>query len=151
MKFKIYFGDYDYSIMNRNRNRNKNSSAAIGSNNNNVKKNSRDGRDGRDDNYAKDGYTINVDNEGHANGDKDKMNKKDTDINHHHHHDDDHHVLDDVNHSNNDDDSNEKNDTAASSAAVVVDYDKLRELYFSKFQTIFRVHGGAMMKIKTGG
>ncbi len=121
--------------MNRNRNRNKNSSAAIGSNNNN-----RDGRDG-DDNYAKD--------EGRANGDhdnKDKMNKKETDINHHHQ------VLDDVNHSNNDDDnSNEKNDTAASASAVVVDYDKLRELYFSKFQTIFRVHGGAMMKIKTGG
>jgi hypothetical protein len=135
--------------MNRNRNRNRNkNSAAIGSNNNNVKKNSKDGRDG-DDNYAKDGYTINVDNEGHANGDhdnKDKMNKKDTDINHHHQ------VLDDVNHSNNDDDdSNEKNDTAASASAVVVDYDKLRELYFSKFQTIFRVHGGAMMKIKTGG
>jgi len=128
--------------MNRNRNRN-NSGVFIGSYNNNVKKNSRDG----DDNYAKDGYTINVDNEGHAYGDhdnKDKMNKKDTDINHHHQ------VLDDVNHSNNDDDdSNEKNDTAAS--AVVVDYDKLRELYFSKFQTIFRVHGGAMMKIKTGG
>ena len=127
--------------MNRNRNRNKNSSAVFGSNNYN-----RDGRDG-DDNYAKDGYTINVDNEGHATGDhdnKDKMNKNDTDINHHHQ------VLDDVNHSNNDDDdSNEKNDTAAS--AVVVDYDKLRELYFSKFQTIFRVHGGAMMKIKTGG
>jgi len=126
--------------MNRNRNRNKNSSAAFGSNNYN--------RDG-DDNYAKDGYTINVDNEGHANGDhdnKDKMNKKDTDINHHDQ------VLDDVNHSNNDDDdSNEKNDTAASASAVVVDYDKLRELYFSKFQTIFRVHGGAMMKIKTGG
>lgn len=31
-----------------------------------------------------------------------------------------------------------------------VDDDHLRQEYFSKFQTIFRVHGGAIMKIKTG-